>query len=122
MLIRKETFDSRSAFHYVIMNLIANFPLLGLFLLSILFYQALIFFAILSGLKANAVTFLDLGKRNAAHLSLMALTLVLVDLLKFLSHPFFLLFILAQLHNPKSTIWLSCSCSVFTCLSRSIAE
>lgn len=122
MLIRKESLDSRSAFHDIIMNLIANFSLLCLFLLSILLDKPLILLAILPGLKPNAVTFLYLSKRNTAHLSLMALPFLLIDLLKFLSHPFLLLFVLAQLRNPKSTIWLSCACSVLTCFNRSIVE
>lgn len=104
------------------MDLIAHLSLLGLFLLTILLDEPLVFFAVLPGLKANAITFLDLGERNAAHLPLMALTFVLVDLFKLLSHPLFLLFVLAQLRNLKSTIWLSCACSVLTCLIRSIAE
>lgn len=104
MLTCEEAFDSGSAFHDIFMNLIAHLSLFGLFLLSIQLDEPLIFFAILAGLKPNAITFLDFGKRNTAHLSLMALPFMLIDLLKFLSHFFLLLFVLAQLHNSKCTI------------------
>lgn len=76
MLAGKEAFDSGSAFHDIFMNLIAHFSLLGLLLLTIQLDEPLIFFAISAGLKPNAITFLDLGKRNTAHLPLMALSFV----------------------------------------------